>query len=190
MSLLTQDGKKSKASNPVVVLEPKTNTLLNGPNAPTEGSLQTWLQAHTSFHVVMPSKPSSSRFYGCGSSHRTPKTGPKLIAPHRETPDKKSEKKSPGPAHRISFMEAIQRKPVKTKEEMVAETKATLRRAISSHDSGRPAKKERRSSESVERKQPVVRRKHEKLKVEHVEVKEIKPQDNKSLRLKLLHIRK
>ena len=87
-------------------------------------------------------------------------------------------------------MEAIQRKPVKTKEEMVAETKATLRRAISSRDGGRPSKKERRSSESVERKQPVVRRKQEKLKVEHVEVRENKPQDNKSLRLKLLHIRK
>ena len=42
----------------------------------------------------------------------------------------------------------------------------TLERAISSHDSGRPAKKERRSFESVERRQPVVRRKQEKLKVE------------------------
>ena len=176
MSLLSQDGKKSKATNPVVVLEPRTNTLLNGPNAPTEGSLQTWLQAHPSFHVVMPRKPSSSRFYGSGSSNRTPKTGPKLIAPHRETPDKKSGKKSPRPAYRISFMEDTQ---------MVAEMKATRRRAISSHDSGRPAKKERRSSESVDRKQPVVRRKQEKLKVEQVKVKETKPQDNKSLRLTL-----
>jgi len=125
LSLLTQDGKTTKANNPVVVLEPKTNTLLNGPNAPTEGSLQTWLQAHTSFHVVMPSKPSSSKFYGAGAHNSSKnRTGPKLIAPHRETP----EKKPPGPAHRISFMEALQRKPVKSKEEMVAETKATLRR--------------------------------------------------------------
>ena len=111
----------------MVVLEPKTNTLLNGPNAPTEGSLQSWLQAHTSFHVVMPSKPSSSKFYGGSHSHHSSnkgRTGPKLIAPHRETPDKKT----PGPAHRKSFMEAIQRQPVKSKEEMVAETKATLRR--------------------------------------------------------------
>jgi len=176
LSLLTQDGKMTKANNPVVVLEPKTNTLLNGPNAPTEGSLQTWLQSHTSFHVVMPSKPSSSRFYG--GSHPKGRTGPKLIAPHREAPDKKT----PGPAHRISFMEALQRKPVKSKEEMVAETKATLRRAISSHDSGRPAKKERRSSESVDRKQTPVRRRQEKVRVEHTEVKEVKPQDNKSLR--------
>ena len=61
----------------------------------------------------------------------------------------------------------------------------TLERAISSHDSGRPAKKERRSFESVERRQHVVRRKQEKLKVEQVKVKETKPQDNKSLRLTL-----
>ena len=132
------------------MLEPKTNTLLNGPNAPTEGSLQTWLQAHTSFHVVMPSKPTSSTIYGGGSSNRTPRSGPKLVPPHSEALDKKCEKKSPGPAHRISFMEAIQRKPVKTKQEMIAETKA-----ISLHDSGRPVKKVRRSSDSVERKQSV-----------------------------------
>ena len=55
-------------------------------------------------------------------------------------------------------------------------------RAISSHDGGRPAKKERRSSESVDRKQPVVRRKQERVRVEHVEMKEVKTQDNKSLR--------
>ena len=120
MSLLTQDGKMSKASNPVVVLEPKTNTLLNGPNAPTEGSLQSWLQTHTSFHVVMPSKPSSSRFYGSGSQKI--RTGPKLIAPHREAPSKKAQK--------LSFLESIQRQPIKSKEEMVAETKATLRRYV------------------------------------------------------------
>merc|ERR1719308_355461 len=109
--------------------------------------------------------------------------GPKLIAPHRETPDKKSEKKSPGAAHRISFMEAIQRKPVKTKEEMVAETKATLRRAISSHDGGRPAKKERRSSESVERRYPVVKKRQDKIRFDPpLEPKESKTPDNKSLR--------
>ena len=79
-------------------------------------------------------------------------------------------------------MDALQRKPVKSKEEMVAETKATLRRAISSHDSGRPAKKERRSSESVDRKQTPVRRRQEKVRVEQTEAKEVKPQDNKSLR--------
>eukprot|EP00092_Neocalanus_flemingeri_P057326 GFUD01068113.1.p1 GENE.GFUD01068113.1~~GFUD01068113.1.p1 ORF type:complete len:1909 (-),score=640.60 GFUD01068113.1:4-5181(-) len=180
LSLLTQGGKTRKDNNPVVVLEPKTNTLLNGPNAPTEGSLQTWLQSHASFHVVMPSKPSSSKFYGGSHQshhHSKVRTGPKLIAPHRETPDKKT----PGPAHRISFMEAIQRQPVKSKEEMVAETKATLRRAISSHESERPAKKERRSSESVERKQQVVRRKQEKVRMEPVE-KEVKTPDSKSLR--------
>jgi len=172
LSLLTQDGKMSKASNPVVVLEPKTNTLLNGPNAPTEGSLQSWLQTHTSFHVVMPSKPSSSKFYGSGSQKI--RTGPKLIAPHREAPSKK--------AQRLSFLESIQRQPIKSKEEMVAETKATLRRAISTHDSGRPAKKERRSSESTERRQPVVRKRIEKAKPEYIETKESKTEDSKSLR--------
>ena len=112
----------SKASNPVVVLEPKTNTLLNGPNAKTEGSLQSWLHTHTSFHVVMPKKPVASKYYG--GSHTKVKSGPKLIAPHRETPDKKHV----AAAHRKSFMESIQRQPIKSKEEMVAETKATLRR--------------------------------------------------------------
>ena len=56
-------------------------------------------------------------------------------------------------------------------------------RAISTHDSGRPAKKERRSSESTERRQPVVRKRIEKAKPEYFETKESKTEDSKSLRL-------
>ena len=37
---LLKDSNKAKSNNTVVVLEPKTNTLLNGPNAPTQASLQ------------------------------------------------------------------------------------------------------------------------------------------------------
>ena len=75
----------------VVVLEPKTNTLLNGPNAPTEASLASWLVAHQSFHVVLPrDQPQAASPYK--QKVKQPRPGPKLVPPHRETP--------PGPVHR------------------------------------------------------------------------------------------
>ena len=54
------DGTK----NHLLVMEPSTNTMLSGPNAPTEASLEDWLKEHPTFHVVMPSAMPTSRFYG------------------------------------------------------------------------------------------------------------------------------
>ncbi|QQP58108.1 AGAP004866PAlike, partial [Caligus rogercresseyi] len=48
----------------VLVMEPKTNTMLNGPNGPTEGILEGWLKSHPTFHVVMPTSLPTSKFYG------------------------------------------------------------------------------------------------------------------------------
>lgn len=52
----------------VLVMEPQTNTMLNGPNAPTENTLQSWLLSHPSYHVVLPSNDPSSKFYGTNTS--------------------------------------------------------------------------------------------------------------------------
>ena len=48
-----------------MVMDPVTKTMLTAAssNAPTEDSLDVWIKAHPSFHVVMP-KQSSSKFYG------------------------------------------------------------------------------------------------------------------------------
>ena len=168
LSVLTKDGKTSKANNPVVVLEPKTNTLLTGPNAPTESSLKTWLLNHKTYHVVLPGKMSSKSL--ASSSSKDKDKGPKIVAPHRETPEKKKQQ---------SRMEdLIKKRPIKTKEEMVAEAKAALRRSVSHQDS-RPERK-RRISET-ERRQTPIKRKPEKPKPEPFEVKEVKSSD-KALR--------
>ena len=72
----------------------------------------------------------------------------------------------------------IRKRPIKSKEEMVAEAKAALRRSVSSYDGVRPSKRERRSSDSIDRKPAPVRRKIEKPKQqEYVEVKETKSSD-------------
>lgn len=47
-----------------MVMDPKANTILNGPSAPTEDTLENWLMKHPSFHVVMPTFSPSSKFYG------------------------------------------------------------------------------------------------------------------------------
>ena len=49
-----EDAKILKPNHHVVVMEPKTNTLLNGPKAPMVGNLLRWLQSHNSYHVLMP----------------------------------------------------------------------------------------------------------------------------------------
>ena len=166
LNVLTKDGKTSKANNPVVVLEPKTNTLLTGPNAPTESSLMTWLLNHKTYHVVLPGKMSSKS----SSSSSSKEKGPKIVAPHRETPEKKKQQ---------SRMEdLIKKRPIKTKEEMVAEAKAALRRSVSHQDS-RPERK-RRISET-ERRQTPIKRKPEKPKPEPFDMKESKSSD-KALR--------
>ena len=177
LAMLTKDGKNYKANNPVVVLEPKTNTLLTGPKAPTEASLEVWLQSHSQYHVVMPGNTGKKILNRStsSSSSSTPnkdRSGPKLVAPHRETPEKKKQK----------IEDLIKKRPIKSKEEMVAEAKAALRRSVSSYDGHRPSKRERRSSDSIDRKPVPVRRKIEKPKQqEYVEVKETKSSD-KALR--------
>ena len=52
----------------VLVMDPLTNTMLNGPNAPTEATLHTWLQSHPTFHVVLPKSDTRSKFYGTNTS--------------------------------------------------------------------------------------------------------------------------
>ena len=170
LSMLTKDGKTYKANNPVVVLEPKTNTLLTGPNAPTESSLQAWLQTHESYHVVMPGKKVIAK-----SSEKTPskeRSGPKIITPHREQPEKKKQR----------IEDLIKKRPIKTKEEMVAEAKAALRRSVSTHDSYRPSKRERRNSESTEKRNIVIKRKIERTKPEPVEPFKDNKSTDKNLR--------
>ena len=64
---------------------------------------------------------------------------------------------------------------------MVAEAKAALRRSVSTYDS-RPAKRERRNSDSTDRRQTIViKRKVERPKPEIIEPKETKSTD-KNLR--------
>ena len=172
LSVLTKDGKTYKASNPVVVLEPKTNTLFTGPNAPTESSLESWLQIHRSFHVVIPGKKIIGK-----SSNSTPKkdrSGIKLISPHKVTPDKRKKE--------TKIEDLIKKRPVKSKEEMVAEAKAALRRSVSSQEWDRPSKRERRNSGSMDRKPVPIRRKIEKPRPDPMEeLRETKSSD-KSLR--------
>ena len=175
LAMLTKDGKNYKANNPVVVLEPKTNTLLTGPKAPTEATLDVWLQAHSQYHVVMPGNTGKKMLNrSTSSTSSTPnkdRSGPKMIAPHRETPEKKKQK----------IEDLIKKRPIKSKEEMIAEAKAALRRSVSSYDGYKPSKRERRSSDSVDRKPAPIRRKIEKPVQEYVEVKETKSSD-KALR--------
>uniref|UniRef100_A0A0K2USI9 AGAP004866PAlike [Tribolium castaneum] n=1 Tax=Lepeophtheirus salmonis TaxID=72036 RepID=A0A0K2USI9_LEPSM len=75
----------------VLVIEPNTNTMLNGPNAPTEGTLEVWLKSHPTFHVVMPTSLPTSKFYG-NSSKKAP---PKVISPHHYNTGNKNIQISP-----------------------------------------------------------------------------------------------
>ena len=128
--------------------------------AKAESSFQTWLQQTS--HAT-PGKLQRS------SSNTSSKTGPKLIAPHRETPEKKKQSR---------MEDLIKKRPIKTKEEMVAEAKAALRRSVSGQD--RPSKRERRSSDTERRPTPI-KRKPEKPRPEPVDAKETKSSD-KALR--------
>merc|ERR1712066_782927 len=65
---------------------------------------------------------------------------------------------------------------------MVAETKAALRRSVSSQDSIRSSKRERRSSESTDRKPTPAKRKAVEKSSADYEYKEIKSSDNSALR--------
>merc|ERR1719180_416213 len=175
---LKQLGSKASGRNPVVVLEPKTNTLLNGPNAPTQATLPSWLLAHPTFHAVLSRQSSSSSFYNKEKKREEGErkrrdSGEKLKSPVKI-------KKQP------SFLESLQNRPIKSKEELVAETKAKLQRAMS-RDGGRPtpAKKEVRRQSSNTTPAPVRRK--------TVPVKEPSPpstkssSDNRTMRKKIAH---
>ena len=167
LAVLNKDGKSGKNS-PVVVLEPKSNTLINGHRAPTQASLKSWLLSHQTYHVVMPSKGSLTKTSGTPTKERS---GPKIISAHRET-EKKAQK----------IGDIIKKRPVKSREEMVAETKAALRRSVSTQDSFRSHKRERRSSESTDRRPTPVKRKPVEKPAVEFEYKETKHSDNSALR--------
>ncbi|XP_055954851.1 titin homolog [Patella vulgata] len=86
LKLLQQDRDKvtsKKAEEPdtsssskvgtdkVVVLERKTGCILNGPTAPTESTLQDWLEKHPTFEVLQPTvnKPHSHHHHSSSHSH-------------------------------------------------------------------------------------------------------------------------
>ena len=57
----------TKSSTPplnIMVMDPKANTILNGPSAPNDTNLEVWLLKHPTYHVVMPSSLPTSKFYG------------------------------------------------------------------------------------------------------------------------------
>lgn len=155
---LLKESNASKSNNTVVVLEPKTNTLLNGPNAPTQEKLQDWLAEHTSYHVVMPSQSSSAKFYA-ERKHK----GPKIVDPHRVSTEDLTKRRhssgdvisslTPTKVHKSGLgfptPSGLQRVRLQSKEEIQAEVKAQLKRAISkSGEKPSKAKRERRQSES------------------------------------------
>merc|ERR550534_3419015 len=175
---LKQLGSKASGKNPVVVLEPKTNTLLNGPNAPTQATLPSWLLAHPTFHAVLSRQSSSSSFY---NKEKKREEG------DRKRRDSGEKMKSPVKIKKQpSFLETLQNSPIKSKEELVAETKAKLQRAMS-RDGGRPtpAKKEIRRQSSSTTPVPIRRK--------TVPVKEPSPppsrssSDNRTTRKKIAH---
>lgn len=73
------DKNSSPSSHPVMVMDPKANTTLNGPNAPTEANLESWLLKRPSFHVVMPTFHSTNSFYGKKKPMTSPQTKPKVM---------------------------------------------------------------------------------------------------------------
>ena len=62
------NSSSSAAKANIVVMDPKTNTMLNGPNAPTETNMEQWIRNHPSFHIVIPSHLPTSKFYGYGAA--------------------------------------------------------------------------------------------------------------------------
>merc|ERR1719220_406466 len=174
---LKQLGSKASGKNPVVVLEPKTNTLLNGPNAPTQATLPSWLLAHPTFHAVLSRQSSSSSFYNKDKKReegdrKRRDSGEKLKSPVKI-------KKQP------SFLESLQNRPIKSKEELVAETKAKLQRAMS-RDGGRPtpAKKEVRRQSSNTTPAPIRRK---TVPVKEPSPPPTKSSDNRTMRKKIAH---
>ena len=59
-------GSTNKA--PIMVIDPLVNSVINGPAAPTEENLQSWLLAHPTFHVVLANNDQRSKFYGTNTT--------------------------------------------------------------------------------------------------------------------------
>ena len=144
-----------KPSSSVEMQEQKSKS---GHKAPSE----TPNKVGMSGNKLSPNKPQLS------SKERS---GPKIIPAHRGS-DKKAQK----------IEDLIKKRPVKSREEMVAETKAALRRSVSSQDSVRANKRERRSSESTDRRPTPVKRKPVEKTVTDYEYKEAKTSDISSFR--------
>jgi hypothetical protein len=77
----------------VLVMEPLTNTMLNGPNAPLESNLESWLLSHPTYHAVLPSKDPGSKFYGVSTSKFYGKSKQKPPVKRYEPPPKVSSAK-------------------------------------------------------------------------------------------------
>ncbi len=67
--ILLQTSPLIESSSHVLVMQPGTTVMINGPNAPTESNLETWLKSHPTFHAVLPWNDPKSKFYG----HKTTK---------------------------------------------------------------------------------------------------------------------
>lgn len=57
-----QGSSENTGGKKVVVLERKTGRIVTGPLAPTEDSLQNWIEQHQTFEVLCPSVKTST-FY-------------------------------------------------------------------------------------------------------------------------------
>ena len=59
------------AKTQILVMEPGTTQMINGPSAPTESNLESWLKTHPTFHAVLPKTDHKSKFYGHKASKLT-----------------------------------------------------------------------------------------------------------------------
>ena len=64
----TKPKGQTDLKRPVLVTDPLSNAMLQGPSAPTEATLHSWLLSHPTFHVVLPKSSPSSKFYSTSTS--------------------------------------------------------------------------------------------------------------------------
>ena len=64
----TKPKGQTDLKRPVLVTDPLSNAMLQGPSAPTEATLHSWLLSHPTFHVVLPKSSPSSKFYSTTTS--------------------------------------------------------------------------------------------------------------------------
>jgi len=111
----------------VLVIEPQTNTMLGGPNAPLESNLESWLLTHPTYHAVLPRIDPSAKFYGSKTSsfygNKTKQRPP--MKKHHDAPTKVSS---------LKVMAAIQSQD----EKAAAAKRPTLTGVSSSSSSTKP----------------------------------------------------